>query len=121
MKSSQVKKVVVECKMKSSLEIKEYDVDTEIFDDILLEAATRFVEERVNSKNAKICPILTCFEKKDEKNFDKHFCYNSYYMIINAGFQKKAEIMRRNFMMLTGIDLQKESLKSKDGKSDTND
>lgn len=117
MKSSQVKTVVVECKLKDSLDVKEFDIDSEIFDDIYLEAATRFADQHVRKRNAKIAPILSAYEKKDEKDFNKHFCYNSYYVIINAGFHRKAEIMRKNFMTVAGIDLQKESLKS-DGKSD---
>jgi hypothetical protein len=121
MKSSKIKTIVVECKLKDSLDIKEYDVDAEIFDDIYLEAATRFAEQHVKKQNVKIAPILTAYEKKDEKDFDKHYCYNSYYIIINAGFYKKAEIMRKNFLMVVGIDLQKESLKSKDAKSNSNE
>jgi hypothetical protein len=112
MKSSMVKKVVVECKLKNFIETKEFDINSEIFDDFLLEAATRFVEQHVTKENAKIAPILTTFEKKDSKNYEKHFCFNSYYIIIFAGFHHKAEIMRRNFMSITGIDLKKESIKS---------
>ena len=121
MKSSKVKTVVVECKLKDSLDVKEFDIDPEIFDDIYLEAATRFAEQHVRKQNAKIAPILSAYEKKDVKNFDKHFCYNSYYVIINAGFHRKAEIMRRNFLTISGVDLQKESLKSKDANSNSNE
>ena len=112
MKPSQIKTIVVECKMKDSYDTKEFEVDCEIFDDIFLEAATRFVEQHIKPPNARIPPILTAYEKKNYKNINKHFCYNSYYVIINAGFYKKAEVMRRNFISMSGIDLKKEKIKS---------
>lgn len=120
MKSSKIKRIVVECKLKDSKETKEYDVDPEIFDDFLLEAATRFAEDCVKKPKAKITSILTAYDKVDSKNFEKHYCFNSYYLLINAGQHKKAEIMRKNFMAATQIDLQKENLKTQDGQLGTN-
>lgn len=122
MKSSKIKTVVVECKLRDDVYTKQFDIDSEIFDDILLEASTRFAEQHVRKQNVKIAPILTAWEKKDAKNYDKYFCYNSYYIIINAGFHRKAEIMRKNFMTATGIDLKSEKLKTeqKNGKSGKN-
>jgi hypothetical protein len=112
MKSS-IKTIVVECKSKISGIVKEFDVDSDIFDDVHLEAATRFAEEHVRKPNAKISPILSTYEKKDAKDYDKHLCLNSYFVIINAGFHQKAENMRLNFKKQFKIDLAKESLKSK--------
>ncbi len=112
MKSSTIKKVVVECKLKDSLDTGEFNIDSDIFDDIYLEAATRFVERYINQKHVKIAPILSTYEKIDVKNFNKHYCYNSYFVIVNAGFHKKAENMRKNFLAASGMDLQKEKLKS---------
>lgn len=122
MKSSKIKTVIVECKLRDDVYTKQFDIDSEIFDDILLEASTRFAEQHVRKQNVKIAPILTAWEKKDAKNYDKYFCYNSYYIIINAGFHRKAEIMRKNFMTATGIDLKSEKLKTeqKNGKSGKN-
>lgn len=121
MKSSKIKTVVVECKLRDDVYTKQFDINSEIFDDILLEASTRFAEQHVRKQNVKISPILTAWEKKDAKNYEKHFCYNSYYIIINAGFHKKAEIMRKNFMAATGIDLKREKLKTEqNGKSGKN-
>jgi hypothetical protein len=60
-------------------------------------------------------PVLTTFFKENMKDYSKHICYNSYYIIINAGFHKKAEIMRRNFLAACKIDLKNESIKT-DGK-----
>lgn len=116
MKASKIKTVVVECKLKDSLDTKEYDVDSEIFDDVYLEAATRFAGEHVKKNNAKIAPILFTYEKKDSKNYNKQFTINSYYVIINAGFHKKAEIMRKNFKEFSGVDLKNEVIKA-NGKS----
>ncbi len=120
MNSSTVKTIVVECKLSDSLEVKEFEVDSELFDDIYMESATRFVEQHVIKPNAKIPPILSTYIKKDVKNYNKHFCYNSYYLMINAGFHKKAEIMRKNFMTISKIDLKNESIKSSDNEH-TND
>ena len=121
MKSSKIKTVVVECKLRDDVYTKQFDINSEIFDDILLEASTRFAEQHVKKQNIKISPILTAWEKKDAKNYEKHFCYNSYYIIINAGFHRKAEIMRKNFMAATGIDLKKEKIKTEqNGKSGKN-
>lgn len=122
MKSLKIKTVVVECRLKDDVYTKQFDIDSEIFDDILLEASTRFAEQHVKKQNVKIAPILTAWEKENVKKYDKYFCYNSYFIIINAGFHKKAEIMRKNFMSATGIDLRMEKLKTeqKDGKSGKN-
>lgn len=118
MKSSKIKTVVVECKLRDDVFTKQFDINSEIFDDVLLEAATRFAEQHVKKQNVKIAPILTAWEKKDTKNYEKYFCYNTYYIIINAGFHKKAEIMRKNFMAATGIDLKQEKLRTEqNGKS----
>lgn len=110
---STIKTIVVECKLKDSLNLKEFEVDSDIFEDVYLEAATRFAEDHVKQPGAKIAPILSTYEKKDKKDYDKHLCYNSYFIIINAGFHKKAENMRANFKKQFNIDLAKETLKSK--------
>lgn len=109
MKSSKVKTIVVECRMKDFVDTKEFNIDPEIFDDIMMEAATRYAYQHVKKRNSKIAPILTTWEKKNEKKIET---YNSYYAIINAGFHQKAEIMRRNFIELSGIDLKNERVKS---------
>lgn len=122
MKSSKIKTVVVECKLRDNVFTKQFDIDSEVFDDILLEAATRFAEQHVKQENVKIAPILTAWEKKHAKNYDNHYCFNSYYIIINAGFHRKAEIMRKNFKSATGIDLKLEKIRTEqNGKSGKND
>lgn len=117
---STLKNVVVRC---ATLWEDEVKVDSEIFDDIYMEAATRCVEKRKNDEDFKLAIILECWEKKDVKNPLKHICYNSYYVMINAALYKKAEILRSNFMALHRMDLKKESVKgeSEDGTKSNNE
>ena len=112
MKSS-IKEMVVEYNLKSSKLCKEFTIDSEIFNDCLIEAATRFIEEYIKGKNAALLPTFTVFEKKDSKNINRHATFNSYFAVVNAGFYKKAEIFRQNFIKMSGgIDLKKQSVYS---------
>ena len=117
MKSSTLKKVVVKC---ADFWMDEFEIDSEIFDDVYVEAATRAIERRKAQDDFKVTVILECWEKKDFKRPEKHFCYNTYRVLINAGMHEKAEMLRYNFMRMHGIDLQKESLKgdNEDGNTD---
>jgi len=116
MKSSALKKIVVKC---ASLWMDEYEIDPEIFDDVYVEAATRAIEKRKDEVGFRVTVILECWEKKDFKRPDKHFCYNTYRILINAGMHGKAEMLRINFLQMHGIDLQKESLKGDNEDGDT--
>lgn len=111
MKSSALKKIIVKC---ASLWIDEFEIDPEIFDDVYVEAATRAIEKRKEEPGFKVTVILETWEKKDFKRPEKHFCYNTYRILINAGMHKKAEMLRMNFLQMHGIDLQKESLKGEE-------
>ena len=108
MKSSTLKKIVVKC---ASLWMDEYEIDPDIFDDVYVEAATRAIEKRKDEPGFRVTVILETWEKKDFKKPDRHFCYNTYRILINAGMHMKAEMLRINFLQMHGIDLQKESLK----------
>lgn len=110
-KIADLRTVVVECKLEDTSHIKEFKVDADIFDDILLEASTRFMEKYIQQGKTKIAPILTAYDKKDVNNYDKYYCYNTYYVTINAGFYNRAEVIRKNFLLSTKIDLKKESLR----------
>lgn len=116
MKSSTLKKIVVKC---ASLWMDEYEIDPDIFDDVYVEAATRAIEKRKDEPGFRVTVILETWEKKDFKRPDKHFCYNTYRILINAGMHEKAEVLRTNFLQMHGIDLQKESLKGEND-GDTN-
>jgi len=115
MKSSNIKKVVVKC---ADFWMDEFNIDSDIFDDIYVEAATRAVEKRQNLSDFKVGVIIECWEKKDFLKPAKHICYNTYHVLINAGIHHKAEIMRKNFMTMYGNDLRNESLKGDDGTND---
>jgi len=112
MKPSTLKKIVVKC---ADFWVDELEIDPEIFDDVYVEAATRAIEKRKDLDGFKVTVVLECWEKKDFKKLDKHFCYNTYYVLINAGMYEKAEMLRLNFIRMHGIDLQKESLKGDNG------
>ena len=115
MKPPTVKKVIVKC---GEFWMDEVEIDSEVFDDFYVEAATRAIEKRRDLPGFKVTVIIETWEKKDFKKPAKHFCYNTYRILINAGMHKKAEMLRINFMKMHGIDLQKESLKGENGNTD---
>lgn len=114
MKTSKVKKIVVKC---ANFWMDEFEVDSEIFDDVYVEAATRAVESRQATPGFKVGIMIECWEKKDFAKPHKHFAYNTYFVLINAGLYEKAEMMRHNFLKMYGSDLATQSLKD-DGISD---
>lgn len=117
MKSSTIKKVVVKC-----LDWKEeINVDSSIFDDIYMEAATRAIEKRKNLPKLELAVIMECWEKKDMKDPTMHFIYNTYFVLINSSMHEKAEILRLNFLKEYKLDLRKEKLKDDGGKSNGTD
>ncbi len=116
MKTSVIKKIVVKC---GKFWMDEIEIDSNIFDDVYLEAATRAVEKRKDLSDFKVTIIAECWEKRDFKKPDKHFCYNMYHIFVNAGLHKKAEALRLNFMRMNGYDLQKQSLKGDNGTTAT--
>ena len=64
MKSSKIKKIVVKC---ANFWMDEFEIDSEIFDDVYVEAATRAVEKRMKMPNFMVAVIIECWEKKDFK------------------------------------------------------
>jgi hypothetical protein len=112
MKASALKKIVVKC---ADFWVDEFEIDSEIFDDVYVEAATRAIEKRKDLPGFRVTVVIECWEKKDFKKPEKHFCYNTYRVLINAGLHGKAEMLRLNFMRLHNIDLQKESLRGENG------
>ena len=112
MKSKNIKKIIVKCAHYWQEEI---NVDADLFDDVYLEAATQTMDKLKNDPTLKVTPVFECWEKKDAKNINKHYCYNTYFVMINAGMHVKAEILRINFRKVHGTDLQKESIKGENG------
>lgn len=117
MKLSKIKKIVVKA---ADFWMDEIEIDCDIFDDVYLEASTRAVEKRRNLPGFLLSATLECWEKKDFNNTNKHFCYNTYFVLVNAGMHKKSEIFRDNFTRMYGVDLQKESLKGNNDDGNTN-
>lgn len=114
MKPSKIKKIVVEClDWRDAIEI-----DSTIFDDVYMEAATRVIEKNKNTPDFSVAIVMKCYEDKDEKDPYKQFVYNTYYVLVNAALYDKAEMLRLNFLKVHGIDIKKQSLKSDEsGKS----
>ncbi len=106
MKPSKLKKIVVKCLDWTDV----VEVDADIFDDVYLEAATRVVEKNRNTPDFTVSIVIVCYEKKDEKDSNKHICYNTYYVLVNAAMYDKAELLRLNFLKIYNIDIKKQSL-----------
>jgi len=85
----------------------EFEIDTNIFADPFMEAATRAVEKCRNTKGAIIRPIITCWEKSSTK---KTHIYNSYWILVNASCYVKAEQLREKFKAQTDKDLKFEPI-----------
>ena len=105
MKSSTNKTIVVRL---TAGDVSEYDVDTEIFEDPFMEAATRAVEKARLKKHGIIRPVTECWEKKNPKQAG---LYNSYWILVNAACYAKAELLREKFRMQTDCDLAKEPIR----------
>ena len=76
--NSKIKKVVVKC---DKFWMDEFEIDSDIFSDIYMEAATRAIEKRKNVEGFKLTAVLECWEKKHYNIPDKHFCYNTYFVM----------------------------------------
>lgn len=87
--------------------VSEFNIDTEIFDDPFMEAATRAVEKTKIKKYGIIRAITECWEKKTPKKTEM---YNSYWVLVNASCFSKAEQLREKFLMQTNCDLAKEPI-----------
>lgn len=86
-------------------------VDNTIFDDYMIEACTQALEKRMYEGMLKITPVIQAWEYTKNKK-SKITMYNTYKLLINAGFHEKAEILRSFFLHETKIDLAKEPIKA---------
>jgi hypothetical protein len=86
-------------------------VDNTIFDDYMIEACTQALEKRIHEGMLKITPVIQAWEDGKNKKL-KMIMYNTYKLLINAGFHVKAEILRSFFLHETKIDLAKEPIKA---------
>jgi hypothetical protein len=87
--------------------VNEFEIDTDVFDDPFMEAATRAVEKAKTKSHGMIRPIAECWEKKSPK---KSYMYNSYWILVNAACYKKAELLREKFKFQHDCDLAKEPM-----------
>ena len=101
---SNIKNIVV-CMESSST--KEFEVDTDLFDDPYIEALTRAVEENKLKIHLKIRPGCVLWDKDEPKI---PYTYNSYFAMLNAGMYKRAELLREEIMVQYDIDLSKEPI-----------
>ena len=92
--------------------VSEYMIDEDIFPDPFLEAVTRAIEIGRKEKTTllSIRPMAICWEKKSPK---KQHGYNSYWALVNAGFYKKAELLREKFQIQYDVDLAREPIHGK--------
>lgn len=102
MKQSTIKTVVAKVDPEN---VVEYTIDTDVFDDPFMEAATRLIEviEKKKTIGAIIKHVVECWDKTEPKT--SYVVYNTYWVLVNAGCYKKAERLRDKFKMQNDIDL----------------
>lgn len=88
---------------------KTVEIDSAIFDDPYTEACTRAIE--ILAKNKKIS--LSCVMMCRSENSIILNSFNTYKILINAGYHISAEILRKALIQQTGHDWAKEPLKNK--------
>lgn len=88
------------------------EVDESIFDDYKLEACTQAIERALKNGNSTVTALLQCWiEPRNPKSKRNISIYNTYKILINAGFHSKAEILRSVFLSKTKVDLADEPIK----------
>ena len=94
----------------------EMEVDNSVFDDYKLEACTRLVEKLFTENHYDVTPFMFCEDvttsKKKPKACIKFGTYNTYKVIINAGYYELAEKLRKIFYKEHNLDLATESIQS---------
>ncbi len=114
MKPSTNKKVVI---VKINGKRSQIEIDSSIYDDIFIEAATRIVESHRNDLSFfhKIHIIGECYEKVNENKINRHYQVNMYHILVNAGLYSVAELLREKTMNQHKIDLQLEPARANAG------
>jgi hypothetical protein len=88
-------------------------IDNKIFDDIYVEACTRAIENLQKENKLRLWSTILCWDKKTPK---KIITYNSYKILINAGFHKFANYIRNHYIKNQNIDWAAEPLRNKNDK-----
>lgn len=102
-----IKRIVVQLAVDNVFEI---DVNTDIFDDPYIEAATQAIEQCKLKKYGIFRPIMECWEKRNGKILNKYM-FNSYWILVNAALYQKAELLRERFKKQCDVDLSKEPIR----------
>lgn len=84
-------------------------VDSELHSDIVLEACTQVLEKNIKSNNKSMGAFIQAWPKSNNK--DTH-TFNTYKILINAGYHHYAENLRKNFKKQNKIDLKDEPIKA---------
>ena len=87
--------------------VKEIVVDSSIFTKYHIEACTQALELNIASGNLSVAPYIY----STLKNSKKTYVFNSYIMLINAGYHVYAENLRNSFKNQSKIDLKYEPIK----------
>ena len=87
----------------------EMDIDEHIFIDYKLEACTQLIEKLFSTADYQISPFMFC---EDFGKIKSNTTYNTYKIIINAGYHQYAEKLRIIFQKENQIDLADEPIKS---------
>jgi len=83
---------------------REISVDSDICDDIYLEACTQAIELNIKDKKLIMVPFIEA-RIKDEPDKKKFKLYNAYKVLINASYHRYAKILRAEFKKINNIDL----------------
>lgn len=86
------------------------EVETDLCDDIFLEACTRLLEKNIKDKKYAVGPYINV---RLNRNRSRIYTYNTYIILINAGYHYYAENLRIAFKQQAGIDLKDEPARAK--------
>ena len=83
------------------------NVDPSIFDDVFVEACTQALEINFKDKNTVVAPFM----EASIKNGKELYIFNTYKILVNAGFHVYAENLRVNVKEKMKVDLRDEPIK----------
>ena len=87
-------------------------VDETIFEEYKIEACTQSIESQFKKGGANITAFMQCSDILKNNAVSKKFSiYNTYKILINAGFHGKASILRKICLSDNDVDLYHEPLK----------
>ena len=84
-------------------------VDTDIFDDIYVEACTRALESLLKENNLKMTPTMQCCVEESSEVSDI-VSVNTYKVLLNGSMPKQAEFLRQHLIKSMKIDWREEPL-----------